>query len=115
MDSSVQTLLAEQEFVKFAGLYLSQSLMSIIHQICRKPLYAIVFYAVTYLCAWWLEKTEPSGPCTPSLGILLFLFIILLSACFIVASLYLAIRVSKAYVLGSLVHLLFVIGVIGWT
>ena len=41
----------------------------------KKFLPAILFYTFSLLLLFLLEKWEPSGPCTPGLGMLAFFFL----------------------------------------
>lgn len=65
---------------------------------------AILFYAVSLPLLVLLEKWEPSGPCTPGLGILASIFIFIpVSIGIVCYNLYKA-RKDKAKALGAAFH-----------
>jgi len=47
----------------------------------------IIFYVVYFSLAFILEKLYPSGPCTPSFGILMFIFFPFISVTILIISL----------------------------
>jgi hypothetical protein len=83
----------------------------------KKPLLkkvglTLLFYSLAATSIYLLNKAEPSGPCTPGLGIMLLLLLPFISAVLFVVNSIKTYKGSKSNMLSAVIHLLVVIGFI---
>jgi len=76
----------------------------------RKIVIIVLLYAVAFIAFPLLEKTSPSGPCTPGLGIMeIFLLPFISGFLFIISSIKVS-RGNKTSFVPAMIHLIVVIG-----
>lgn len=76
----------------------------------KKAGFAILFYLVSIATVFALSQWSPSGPCTPGLAILGFLFLLFSSPCLFLLNLVRVLRGDKTNTAALVIHFIAVIG-----
>ena len=75
-----------------------------INQKLKNPIIVVALYILAFLSAYFLNKSDPGGPCTPGSGILLYSILILIAAFLFFKSLYKSILRDKSYIVPTMIH-----------
>lgn len=78
--------------------------MTFNHKSIRNAVLTILFYVVAALAVCQLNKVSPSGPCTPGMGLLLFVLVLGVSFMLLVYNLYQVIFKDRRYLHSMIVH-----------
>lgn len=65
-----------------------------------------IFYGITASAAYLLEKISPSGPCTPGLGVIIFLLAVPVAIILLCINLYKIIMGETEHIDSAIVHVI---------
>jgi hypothetical protein len=78
----------------------------------RKVGLTLLFYLVSGISIYLMDKSMPSGPCTPGLGMLAFMFLPIVSLVLLLINSFKIYKGDKTNIFSALLHLLFIIGLL---
>jgi len=78
----------------------------------RKVGLTLLFYLVSWIVFYFLNKSFPSGPCTPGLGILGFMLLPIISFVLLVVNFIKVYKGDKTNFPSAFLHLIFIIGLL---